>query len=1103
MFSVTSLFAQYKFSGQVISAEDEKPLHGITIQLKGTLLTVSSDRNGIFFFDNLKDTVTIIVSSIGFKKLEMQLRLPITHLLKLKLYPLTVDLKEVEVSTGYQTIPKERSTGSFTSVDNNLFNQQISPDIMSRLSAVASGITVDKGTNGTGNILIRGLSTINGPKSALIIVDNFPYDGDINNINPNQVENISILKDAAAASIWGARAGNGVIVITTKKGRYNHPLSIDFNANITIGTKPDLSYIRQISSPNFIDVEQLLFKNNYYDNWINDPNKRVLSPVVEILLKQLSGSISGDEANKQINVLRENDIRNDLNKYMYRHSLSQQYALNLKGGTEKLAWSTFAGYDKDLNNLSITIDRLNLRFQNTYKPVKNLQLLSAIQYTQSSISSGKTGYGNITSNGISFLPYTKIADDNGIALPVIKDYNQDYKFSAGNGKLLNWQYYPLEDYKFNTEKTNITDVLINTGLNYQIIPGFSADIKYQYERQENTVRNLSAPNSYSARNLVNRYAQEVSSGNVIFPIPIGGILDVNNQLLQSQSLRGQLNIDQTWDLHNLSAIGGWEMRSAHNSGYLNRFYGYDNDLLTYGNVDYMTQFPDFVSGGTATIPANTDISDRTTRYISYFSNVAYTYKSRYSLSLSGRRDASNLFGLKTNDQWNPFWSAGVSWNLSEEKFYLSKILPYLKLRATYGFSGNIDPSMVAVSTIAYGGSNSLYTNTPFASFRNYYNPELKWETSKMFNIALDFKSNHDRVTGSLEYFKKRGLNLFGTALIDYTAGVGTQIVKNVASMNGHGIDLELRTINTTGMIKWSSLLNFSFYKDEITDYYLSSLQGSNFITNTSVFPISGLKGYPVYSIFAYRWSGLDPQTGDPRGYLSGQISKDYTAITSSGTKVSDLRYFGSALPTKFGSFVNTIRYQNVSLNFSLVYKLGYYFRRNSINYTSLFNDWQGHSDYANRWQKKGDENLTDVPSLIYPNDNARDNFYSGSEVLVEKADHIRLQYITINYEIDKKQWRHIPFKSLQVYGSISNVGILWRANKLGIDPDFNYGLYPIVNPRTYSVGIKVSCCTGCKKFLEEKSDKKLVVPSTMNALQALLDNYNFMNTKFSAAGETS
>ncbi|GAB3832880.1 hypothetical protein GCM10028895_51200 [Pontibacter rugosus] len=181
------------------------------------------------------------------------------------------------VSTGYQRIPQERATGSFAQVSEATLQEQVSTDILSRLEAVASGVSVDR-SRLTPELMVRGLSTINGPATPLIVVDNFPYEGDIGNLNPNDVESITVLKDAAAASIWGARAGNGVIVITTKKGRFNQPLTVGFNSSVSVSQEPDLSYLQQMKASDFIDVEQFLFEKGYYRGQLASSGRPVLSP---------------------------------------------------------------------------------------------------------------------------------------------------------------------------------------------------------------------------------------------------------------------------------------------------------------------------------------------------------------------------------------------------------------------------------------------------------------------------------------------------------------------------------------------------------------------------------------------------------------------------------------------------------------------------------------------------------------------------------------------------------------------------------------------------------------------------------------------------------
>ncbi|MCL8000803.1 hypothetical protein M8994_21675, partial [Brucella sp. 21LCYQ03] len=199
-------------------------------------------------------------------------------------------------------------------------------------------------------------------------------------------------------------------------------------------------------------------------------------------------------------------------------------------------------------------------------------------------------------------------------------------------------------------------------------------------------------------------------------------------------------------------------------------------------------------------------------------------------------------------------------------------------------------------------------------------------------------------------------------------------------------------------------------------------------------PISGVAGRPVYAVFAYPWAGLDSQNGAAQGSVDGEVSKDYRTIIGAGTTLEELEFFGSSIPTSFGSFINSFSYKNISLQVGISYKLGYWFRRGSIHYTNLMNSWRGHSDYGNRWQQPGDEDITDIPANMYSTDSQRDNFYAGSAALVERGDHIRLQYINLSYGLPLQ----VAGKRQQilVYLNANNLGLLWRANKQGIDPDF-------------------------------------------------------------------
>jgi hypothetical protein len=276
-----------------------------------------------------------------------------------------------------------------------------------------------------------------------------------------------------------------------------------------------------------------------------------------------------------------------------------------------------------------------------------------------------------------------------------------------------------------------------------------------------------------------------------------------------------------------------------------------------------------------------------------------------------------------------------------------------------------------------------------------------------------------------------------------------QISHNTANTRTRGVDLQLNSININGAFRWMTTLIFNHVTDKVTVYKEQPGNNEEFVSG--VFGLNPLAGYPINSIFGFKWKGLDNQ-GNPQGVLNGATNEDYAAILgSSGT--GNLDFFGSATPTTFGSIRNTFSYGNVELSFNVSYKLNYYFRRASVNYSTLINGDFQQADYALRWQNPGDELKTNVPSLIYPDDPNRDSFYQYSSVLVDRADQIRLQDIQINYTFTKSQFKSLPFSNLNIYIYANNLGILWRANKQGLDPDVISG-YP--TPRTIAIGLKAN-----------------------------------------------
>lgn len=1048
--AVRTMFIDIK--GKVIG-EKKEPLAGATITVKGTNRITITNESGEFSFTGVKENEVLIISSVGYTSIEYKLNGEKEITVQLKADVGELGDVMVKVNTGYQELQKERVTGSFTQINNKTFSEQVSTNILSRLEAIANSFSVYRKQNGPGQILIRGLSTINGPKNPLIVIDNFPYEGDINNINPNDVESITILKDAAAASIWGTRAGNGVIVITTKKGRFNQPVKVEFNSSLSITKEPDLFYLKNIVSTDFIDTEIFLYNKGFYNSQFNNFSRPPLSPVVEILRKRMLGQISALDSAIQIDAFRNIDVRNNFNKYLYQNSINQQYALNVRGGSNNIAWIASAGYDKNLSGLAAGYERLNLRLENTYKFSKSFQVTTSFYFTHSESTNGKPGYLEVSTINGRIPPYTQFADATGKPLPVIKEYRQPFIDTVGGGKLLDWNYYPLTDYKNVHSKNRVQDIIANIGFNYKIINGLSLDVKYQYEKQQGQNKVLYDVQSYLVRNLVNLFTNlNANDPYLINPVPKDAILDLGNTTLQSHKARAQLNYNKSWVNHDIVAIAGSEIAETHNMNNSNRLYGYKDNILTFGKIDYVNLYPTSINGAYSSIPDNVLLIDKLNRFVSFYANGAHTYKQKYTVSVSVRRDASNLFGLSTNDKWKPLWSAGVGWDISKESFYNIPFLPYLKLRTTYGYSGNVDQSKSAVTTINYRVA-SPYTQSPYARFGQYNNPDLRWEKVGQINIRLDFKTTNNIITGSIEYYQKKGTDLYGPSLVDYTGVSTPTLTKNIAAIKASGVDIELNSINiNTKSFNWISRLNMNFYKDKVTSYYLSSIQGGNVITGGS--NIASIVGKPVYSIFSYKWAGLDPLTGDPQGYLNGQISKDYSKLTGALSSVSDLKYNGPAFPTMFGSLSNTFTWKSISASMLFMYEFGAYFQKSSINYNLLFTNRNGHSDYSLRWQKTGDEKNTNVPSLIYPSNSSRDNFYNGSEILIEKADNIRLKYITLSYDLNNNILKHLPLYYLQLYINVNDLGIIWRANKEKLDPDIGKTSVPAA--KNFSVGVRIA-----------------------------------------------
>ncbi|TDQ73820.1 SusC/RagA family TonB-linked outer membrane protein [Sphingobacterium yanglingense] len=1025
-----------------------RPLQGVTVSVGQQALQTVTDRDGKFHFTNVEEGTMLTFRLLGYATQQKIATYGDNNII---LKEVLSSITEVNViSTGFQSIPKERATGSFEFVDNEAINRRVSTNVIDRLEGITNGLLFNHNPKGAGlrsNIKIRGESTIYANDKPLIILDNFEFQGNLSDINPNDIENITVLKDAAAASIWGAKSGNGVIVLTTKKGKLDSAPKVALNSNVTVGNKPDLFYGRQLGPKEYIEIEKFLFAQGYYDSQIISPQMTALTPAVELMLQNRNNTLSDDELQRQLTELGQHDVRNDFLNHFYRQSQNQQYALNISGGGSNNRYYISGGYDKNLNSLVRNdYERVTLNANNTVSLLKNkLDISTAVYYAQTKDRQNNTGSVTFGLTPILY-PYAQLVDQQGNALPVDKLRREYIESMAGTG-LLDWNYRPLDEINLADNSTTNSRYLINLGLNYKILKGLDFDLKYQYGKGTLKGRNHQSEETYFTRNYINQFSSiNASTGAITRPVPLGGILDLRDEENKSQNIRTQLNLNRSFGTdHEISAIAGFEVSDIGRDWHTNRLYGYKDEVTSFAPVNHITFFPYIYGTTSQRIDNGQTISGVTDRYRSYYANASYTYIDKYTLSGSVRRDESNLFGVRTNQKGVPLWSIGAKWDLHKENFFQADWIDKLSIRTTYGYNGNVDKNVTAYLT-GYTLPSNVWGN-PYTIISNPPNEDLRWERVQMVNFGAEFALFNNRLSGNVEYFTKRGKDIMGDAELAPSTGM-SRYRGNSANIKGHGMDVSITSKNLIGNFSWQTTAMYNNTFTTVSKYLMDYTTASAYVTDGIQNPI---EDRALFALYSYRWGGLN-SSGDPQGYLDGELSTDWSGIAGS-QDIDQIVYHGAANPTHFGSLMNTFSYKNITLSFNILYQFGFYFRRPALLYADLLSRISlGDIEYNDRWQQAGDESRTHVPAMVYPTDFNRDSFYTRSEIMVERGDHIRLQDIQLGYQLPAKFLQRMPIAGIGVYGYANNLGILWRANKHSIDPAAS--AYPM--PATYAIGLNVT-----------------------------------------------
>jgi len=647
-----------------------------------------------------------------------------------------------------------------------------------------------------------------------------------------------------------------------------------------------------------------------------------------------------------------------------------------------------------------------------------------------------------------YEPYDRIADENGNPL-AFNSYRQSFIDESQRQGLLNWNYIPLNETDKSNNQLVKNSFRLNNTISFLITKGLKAEALYQLIKNNSRRKRIYGEDSYYVRNLINNYTQRLADGSLSRAIPSGAIFDTDLSEAINHNIRGQLKYDRAiGSKHQLNGLAGYELKTFDTEAYEYRLYGYDTEHATSMIVDYVSVFPTYSRPGSRVgIPSRESQSGLTDHFISWYGNLSYQYANRWVLFGSGRIDRSNLFGVNTNQKSNPAYAVGINWSIDKEPFYKLKWLEQLNLRSSFGYTGNIDKTLSAYTTASYLAASRNPLNTraklPYAQIVNPPDPELRWEKIKIINIGLDFAMLKRAVSGSIDVYTKKGIDLIGDTPFPASSGI-LNFRGNYANTKVKGFDLTLNTLNINKQLQWRTSFFLSYAHEEVTNYARKGTT-QNYLYDRG----TPMMGKPLYAMYSLPWAGLDPQTGDPLGYLNGEKSNNYAEIFSKYTP-EDLLFNGLIRPSHYGAIRNDFNWRGFSLSVNMNYRLGYVFKKPSISYQNTYGLTSAHADYYLRWQKPGDEQITNVPSIPATANNLRDNFYGSSTILLSKGDHVRLQDIRLAYTMKNIKPTNSAFKNVEIYLYSNNIGLLYNANKV-VDPDYYASGKP---PLSFSLGIR-------------------------------------------------
>ena len=609
--------------------------------------------------------------------------------------------------------------------------------------------------------------------------------------------------------------------------------------------------------------------------------------------------------------------------------------------------------------------------------------------------------------------------------------------------LYDWKYSPIEELNYNNYVNTDNRLRLNGRLDAKVLPWIKLSLAGMLQKSFAESNQLDELDSYTMRTFLNTASTvDFKTGRLTRNLPQGGRLVLGNQRANAYNLRFQADIEKSWNNWiDLNMIVGTEIGSQSGMGYDQTRYGFNED--TYSSAAFNPTTPYMtIPGWTQTLGySDGSVSRPNTRTLSYYTNGAVSlWKGKYVLSGSARFDDHTLVGASREVRAKPLWSTGLKWNVKAEDFMKQQDwLSQLDVRLTYGLGGIMPQTGSNVAILEFS-QRDAETGEVTGIIRQPANPQVGWEKVHTYNYGLDFGLLNNRLSVSVDYYTKKTKDILAEFKTNPTIGWG-QMEMNGGTMESKGVDLGISgAIINKGDFKWNSIFNFSYNTNKVTDSRYTT-DNINNVLGTNI-----LVGRPVDNLFVYNWGGLDErgQTLIRRadGVLVNSLNQNNETKQSLGFppfKVEDLNYVGRTTAPYFGAFMNSFNYKQFNLGVRLSYYLGHIVRKTTVTNYPTYAQYNGfldaHTDLLDRWRAPGDEATKVVPGIANINQNSFNRF-KESDLMVIDGGHVRLQQISLGYNFSHEMLKRLPLKSLSFSASVRNLGIIWRANKEGIDPSY-------------------------------------------------------------------